>query len=195
MSILVDNPRWLWRGERWSHLVSDDNTDELHLFATNLGLRRLAFQGDHYDLPQTRLDAARAAGAILVDSRVLVRRLRDSGLRHRRPMGWTAWLEWQHDGEESLGVHLADRPGIPPTITTDIETLSIHVEPLAVVVLRREGEWGVGLTTSAPTDVTALPATRRRWAVSNDRGHHVDWFVPDHPVPPEADTGAGRDSP
>ncbi|MDH3706574.1 MAG: DUF4031 domain-containing protein, partial [Acidimicrobiia bacterium] len=46
MTILIDRARWLWRGERWSHLASDSHLDELHEFAVRIGVRRLSFQGD-----------------------------------------------------------------------------------------------------------------------------------------------------
>ena len=31
--MLVDPAVWPWRGQRWSHLVSDESYDELHDFA------------------------------------------------------------------------------------------------------------------------------------------------------------------
>lgn len=83
MTILVDEARWLWRGARWAHLVSDHSHDELHDFARALGKRRLGFQGDHYDIDEIDWDRAIARGAELVDSRTLVRRLRAAGLRVR----------------------------------------------------------------------------------------------------------------
>lgn len=89
MAILVDQPLWTFRGEKWSHLVSDDSYDELHAFANGVGIRRIGFQGDHYDLPSRLLPAALAAGAAQVDSRILVRRLRDAGLR--KPAGYQSW--------------------------------------------------------------------------------------------------------
>jgi hypothetical protein len=65
--------------------VSDASTEELHAFATRLGLPRRAFQGDHYDIPaEVRLEAI-ALGAEPVDGRELVRRLRAAGLRRPRP--------------------------------------------------------------------------------------------------------------
>ena len=81
--ILVDQAIWPWRGHRWAHLVSDESYDELHAFAERLGVPRRAFQGDHYDIPAHVRDAAIALGAEVVDARVLVRRLRDAGLRQR----------------------------------------------------------------------------------------------------------------
>lgn len=83
MTILVDQAIWPWRGQRWAHLVSDENYDELHAFAQRLGIPRRAFQGDHYDVPEwLRLEAIEA-GAEPVDARELVRRLRAAGLRRR----------------------------------------------------------------------------------------------------------------
>lgn len=79
--MLVDEPRWWWRGRRWCHLVSDTSLAELHEFAAGLDLPRRAFQGDHYDIPEDERAAAVAAGATEVASRELVRRLRASGLR------------------------------------------------------------------------------------------------------------------
>ncbi len=79
--MLVDEPRWWWRGRRWCHLVSDASLDELHAFTDALGISRRAFQGDHYDIPEEHRDAVVAAGAVPVESRELVRRLRAAGLR------------------------------------------------------------------------------------------------------------------
>ena len=81
MAVLIDEPRWWWRGRRWCHLVSDTSLHELHEFAAALGIPRRAFQGDHYDIPEEHRAAAVAAGADEVESRELVRRLRAAGLR------------------------------------------------------------------------------------------------------------------
>ncbi len=89
MSVLVDQPIWNYRDEKWSHLVSDTSYDELHRFANRVGLRRIGFQGDHYDIPQRLLSRAHAAGAIHTESRELVRRLRGAGLR--KPRGAPSW--------------------------------------------------------------------------------------------------------
>lgn len=83
MAILVDNAIWPWRGHRWAHLVSDDSYAELHSFAGELGVPRHGFQGDHYDIPEYLHSTALAMGAILVDSRILVKHLREAGLRRR----------------------------------------------------------------------------------------------------------------
>lgn len=81
VSVLIDEPRWWHRGRKWCHLVSDESYDELHEFVAALGIPRRAFQGDHYDIPEEHRPAVVAAGAIEVESRELVRRLRDAGLR------------------------------------------------------------------------------------------------------------------
>lgn len=83
MTILVDEARWVWRGQRWAHLVSDASYEELHAFAGALGIPRRAFQGDHYDVPSELRAQAVAEGAQPTDSRELVRRLRAAGLRVR----------------------------------------------------------------------------------------------------------------
>ena len=84
MTVLVDPAVWPWRGERWSHLVSDVSYDELHVFADRLGVPRRAFQGDHYDIPARLRETAIELGAAPVPARELLRRLRAAGLRRRR---------------------------------------------------------------------------------------------------------------
>lgn len=81
MAILIDEARWWHRGRRWCHLVSDDSLDELHAFADDNGIPRRGFQGDHYDIPEEYRDELIAAGATVVESRVLLRRLKAAGLR------------------------------------------------------------------------------------------------------------------
>jgi hypothetical protein len=81
VTVLIDEPRWWWRGRRWCHLVSDASLDELHAFTGALGIPRRAFQGDHYDIPEEHRAEVVEAGALEVPSRELVRRLRDAGLR------------------------------------------------------------------------------------------------------------------
>lgn len=81
MTILIDDARWWWRGRKWCHLVSDSSYEELHDFAQRAGIPRRGFQGDHYDVPEEYRADLIAAGAVHVESRELVRRLRDAGLR------------------------------------------------------------------------------------------------------------------
>ena len=84
MAILVDDAIWRWRERRWAHLVSDASHAELHAFASDLGLRRSWFQGDHYDVPADVREHAVRLGAEVVSSRELVLRLRAAGLRKPR---------------------------------------------------------------------------------------------------------------
>lgn len=81
MTILIDEARWWHRGHKWCHLVSDADLDELHAFADEHGIPRRGFQGDHYDVPEDYRPELIAAGAVEVESRELVRRLRAAGLR------------------------------------------------------------------------------------------------------------------
>jgi hypothetical protein len=82
--ILIDPPLVPAHGRLWSHLVSDTSYDELHAFASSIGIPARGFDRDHYDVPSELYDAAVAAGAVAVSSRELVARLRDSGLRRRK---------------------------------------------------------------------------------------------------------------
>ena len=81
MAILIDEPRWWWRGRKWCHLVSDVSYDELHEFADRAEIPRRGFQGDHYDIPEEYRPGLVELGALEVESRELVRRLRAGGLR------------------------------------------------------------------------------------------------------------------
>lgn len=81
--MLIDPPTWPAHGTLWSHVVSDASYDELHDFATHLGIPSRLFDFDHYDLPQERYAEAVAAGAIEVAGGILIRRLIASGLRVR----------------------------------------------------------------------------------------------------------------
>lgn len=60
-------------GHWWCHLFADSE-DALHAFADQLGLERMWFQGDHYDLTPWRRKRAIAAGALPVPTRELARR-------------------------------------------------------------------------------------------------------------------------
>ncbi len=81
VTVLIDEPRWWFRGRRWSHLVSDESLDELHAFAATVGIPLRGFQGDHYDVPEDYHAEMLAAGAVATPSRDLVRALRGAGLR------------------------------------------------------------------------------------------------------------------
>lgn len=81
MAVLIDEPRWRFKGRLWAHLVSDTSYDELHQFAQAAGIPRRGFHGDHYDIPQEYYDEMVQRGAVPTPSRELVRRLRGAGLR------------------------------------------------------------------------------------------------------------------
>jgi len=83
MTVLIDPPMWPAHGTLWSHVISDASYDELHEFATSLGIPTRLFDHDHYDLPQERYADAVAAGATEVAGSILIRRLIASGLRVR----------------------------------------------------------------------------------------------------------------
>ena len=83
MTILIDNAHWPNHGRFWCHMVSDVSLDELHAFARHMGIPERGFGGDHYDLPDSMREQAIALGAIAVESRELVTRLRAAGLRKR----------------------------------------------------------------------------------------------------------------
>ena len=73
--ILVDPVRRHPSGE-WCHMVSDGSVEELHAFASEIGLRRRWFQDGprpHYDLRPSKRRLAVAKGAKEVNVRVLVR--------------------------------------------------------------------------------------------------------------------------
>ncbi|GAA2459994.1 DUF4031 domain-containing protein [Agromyces soli] len=81
MTVLIDTPLWPKHGTVWAHLVSDASIAELQAFAERAGLPPRSFDLDHYDVPVERYEDLVAAGAVPVEPRELVRRLRASGLR------------------------------------------------------------------------------------------------------------------
>lgn len=123
VAVLVDEARWPWRGRRWAHLVSDSSYDELHELAQSIGLRRIGFQGDHYDVDETDRDRTLAAGAVPINSRELVRRLRAAGLRRR-------------SGSEPRWQRLASSPagGDPHGVLAALKGLGASGERLAIGV-------------------------------------------------------------
>jgi hypothetical protein len=59
----------------WCHMVSDTGFAELHAFASQLGIARRRFQGDHYDLHPAMRDRALALGALEVTTGELIARM------------------------------------------------------------------------------------------------------------------------
>ena len=91
MAVVVDKAIWPFRGKLWAQRASDDNLTELHDFADLLGLRLMSFQGDHYDVPKEVRDQAVILGAIEIDGRELLARLKKAKLRlpaSERPGKW-----------------------------------------------------------------------------------------------------------
>lgn len=91
MAVVVDKAIWPYKGKLWAHLASDNNLSELHDFAELLGLRLMSFQGDHYDVSKEVRDRAIVLGAIEIDGRELLSRLKKAKLRlsaSERPGKW-----------------------------------------------------------------------------------------------------------
>jgi Protein of unknown function (DUF4031) len=142
VTVLVDRPLWEWRGRRWAHMVSDHSYAELHRFAQALGKRRLAFQGDHYDVDEGMRIAALAAGAEAVDSRQLVRGLRQAGLRRRDP-----WIVLEHASTTcAAATDTLQRLPLEHTLCSAAgAALAMLADPVELVVLQRVSETGVGV--------------------------------------------------
>jgi len=146
VTVLVDEAQWAWRGRLWAHLVSDRSLDELHAAAAAIGVRRVAFQGDHYDVDTLHRERALAARAEPVGSRELVRRLRAAGLRlapARRPGPWAQLrtLAWPPDPSD-LGSLAAALPG---HVAPAVRSLAAVATPGGgeAVLLGRFGELAV----------------------------------------------------
>ena len=82
--ILIDPPNVPSRGRMWSHLASDTSYEELHAFASRMGIPARGFDRDHYDVPAEVYADMVAAGAVEVTSRVLAAALIAAGLRRRK---------------------------------------------------------------------------------------------------------------
>lgn len=85
MAVYVDDlmaciPNGNWRWSKSCHLIAD-TTDELHTFAQRIGMRRSWFQNDsrlpHYDLTENRRRMALKQGAIELDRRGFVSKMRE----------------------------------------------------------------------------------------------------------------------
>lgn len=81
MAVYVDQSRdWGWRLGPSCHLIAD-TLDELHAFAARIGMKRSWFQnkasGPHYDLTVGKRAQAVALGAVELDNRAFVVKLRE----------------------------------------------------------------------------------------------------------------------
>ena len=85
--ILVDSIRRYPSGY-WCHMVSDSDLEELHGFASRLGLLRERFQEHsrlpHYDLRPEMRERALTLGAKSLGSKELFRRGREAFLREQK---------------------------------------------------------------------------------------------------------------
>lgn len=74
----IPNPNWRW--SKSCHLIAD-TVDELHVFARRIGMKRTWFQNDsrlpHYDLNENRRRVAVKEGAIELDRREFVNKMRE----------------------------------------------------------------------------------------------------------------------
>lgn len=82
MSVYVDAYRAPFRGMVMSHMMAD-TPEELHAMAAKLGLKRTWFQGNHYDVSETKRCEAIKLGAKAVTGRELV-----PIIRAWRAAGW-----------------------------------------------------------------------------------------------------------
>jgi len=80
MAVYVDNAQIPWGRGRWSHMTAD-TIDELHMFAQKIGMRREWFQDKahhpHYDVTMSRRKIALEAGAISLDRKAYVYKVRE----------------------------------------------------------------------------------------------------------------------
>jgi hypothetical protein len=66
--VYIDEAIWAWQGRRWCHLLAD-TSEELHRFASQLGLHPFSYQGPpktstpHYDITGFERSRAIALGA------------------------------------------------------------------------------------------------------------------------------------
>ena len=160
MTVRVDEAIWPWRGRRWAHLVTDTDLDELHDLAHRIGMPRVAFQGDHYDVHEDLRLAALDLGAVATPAREIVRALRRAGLRRRggvEPWRWTVLV--------SLSTAAASR-----VVTDVLPSSDLHVERLVAEVEALDGpaELRVGERAGEGLLVAAADA-RRDLAVGFER--------------------------
>lgn len=74
MTVYVDDAEMPWRGGEWCHMQAD-SLDELHAFATKIGLKREWFQPGsrpetaHYDVTMSKRAQALRLGAVAETTR------------------------------------------------------------------------------------------------------------------------------
>src|SRR6476619_4596841 len=88
VALYGDDAIWRWQALQWAHLLADD-IDELHRFASALGINPLSYQGPprtsvpHYDLTAYERRRAIARGAIACSRDEIVAVLRRSRSNYR----------------------------------------------------------------------------------------------------------------
>ena len=122
-------------------MVSDESIAELHAFADRLGLRRMSFQGDHYDVPEPVRDRALELGAEPVRGCDLVRRLRGAGLRLAAPDRPGAWEEV--DRWTDIGFRPDVGSVLLPVLATALEAVDADWATARTVAFRRRVEWAL----------------------------------------------------
>jgi uncharacterized protein (DUF433 family) len=68
LTVYVDDMKARYRSLIMSHMIAD-TVDELHRMADRIGVARRWFQGDHYDIAQSKRVLAVAAGAVEITMR------------------------------------------------------------------------------------------------------------------------------
>ena len=149
MAILVDEAIWWWRGERWAHLASDADAGELHRFANRLGLPRLAYQGDHYDVTDALRARALELGARAVGGRELVSALRAAGLRRRGGLP-----RWELVNGDDVG-----HPVVASVVGAARDQLGVEA-----AVWRRPSEFGLWIPTGDHMDLGSVPVDELWWS-------------------------------
>jgi hypothetical protein len=82
MTVYVDDMFAPYRGMKMSHMIADTE-DELHAMADRIGVARRWYQGDHYDICQSKRQLAIQLGAIALN-RMQLGRLAIAQRRARR---------------------------------------------------------------------------------------------------------------
>lgn len=149
--------------------MSTTSYAELHDFADRAGISRRAFEGDHYDIPEERYADVVTAGAVPIDGRELLKRLRDSGLRiskrkHERVVMSTPGAPWLPPG--SRADVIASRQDSPPPNTVVVRAV-VRSAGAMLVVERADGR-GLDLPTRTVGDGEI--AQDALWALGNDLG-------------------------
>ena len=175
MAILIDPPRPEAHGRRWSHLISDTSTEELHAFARAAGIPRRAFEGDHYDIPEERYAAVVAAGAEPTPARDLLRALQRSGLRLQKRRGDTGvakitGIRFVDGTSADVDLIASPREADEGRVLAAMAFVRDDTGDFALVHSVRRSEWGAPGGWCEPGDSVRENAVRE---VREETGLHV----------------------